>query len=604
MSQFFCKNDYLPLKQSDRLFMKKKLLVTLVLSAILSACSNTDNKLDSNIKLTLQGRYHSNIFDQSAAEIVAYDNLNQQTYVVNAQSGKIDVLNSKNINNPTLINSLNIQQDLKTLRNFEAGAVNSVDVINGLLAVAIEAKTKTDVGWVAFYNSKNLDFIDTMYVGALPDMLHFTKDGKQLVVAIEGEPSIGDYAVDPVGEVAIIDIDWQQEKLKTQVTRLTFSDFNVTGKRHNELPKQLLLNGYQASVAQDLEPEYIAINNQSNKAYVSLQENNAIAVIDLKTKSIEKIMALGFKDHTLKGNEFDGNNKDKKVSIKNEPALGLYQPDSIASVTINHHDYLVTANEGDDRSDWLTDLSQTACESANFYYNFEDKTCADDIKLKDAFDNSVYTPLHNGLDLSNFKKGGKYQDAVQQVKFSHSITKQFGDLDNDGKIDRLMIFGGRSFSIWDIENEKLVFDSGSDFEHITAAKYGKQFNQTHNKLKDEDRSDNKGPEPEALTTAKINGKTYAFIGLERMGGIMVYNISNPSQAEFVQYLNNRDLSIDPSDNKDSNDDGIKEYQIDAGDLGPEGFRFVNAKNSPTKSPILIVGNEVSGTTSFYSIDIK
>jgi len=582
--------------------MKHNLITTALLSGALVACSTTNTA--SSIKLVEQGRYHSNIFDQSAAEIVSYDKRTKQTFVVNAQSGKIDIIDSKNIQYPSLAGSLNIKADLLKHLNVKAGAANSVDISNGLVAVAIEAELKTDAGWVAFYNSQDLSFINAIYVGSLPDMLSFTKDGTKLVVAIEGEPSDKNYAVDPEGEIAIIDIDWQDAILKTDVTRLTFSDFNVGGQRYHELPKQLVLNGYNATVAQDLEPEYIAINEQSSKAYVSLQENNAIAIVDLKSKSIDKIMALGFKDHSLLGNELDGNNKDKKVDIKNEPALGLYQPDSIATVTINNIDYLITANEGDDRSDWLTDLTQAQCESANFYFNIEEHSCADDIKLKDAFDKSVYSPLQNSLDLSNFKSGGLYQDTVQQVKFSHSITQQFGDLNNDGKIDRLMTFGARSFSIWDTENETLVFDSGSDFERITAEKYGNRFNQSHNKLKNEDRSDNKGPEPEALTTGVINDQTYAFIGLERMGGIMVYNISNPSQAQFVQYLNNRDITINPKDNKDSNGDGIKEYQIDAGDLGPEGFKFVNAEDSPTKSPILIVGNEVSGTTSFYSVELK
>ncbi|WP_022942841.1 choice-of-anchor I family protein [Psychromonas hadalis] len=579
-------------------------LITILLSSVLVACSSAKIDADKSITLVEQGRYHSNIFDQSAAEIIAFDKISQQTFVVNAQSGKIDVLNSQDINQPTLTASLNIKADLQKYLHVQAGAANSVDVANGLLAIAMAAKNKTDAGWIAFYNSQSLLFIDAVYVGSLPDMLAFTKNGKQLIVAIEGEPSDKNYAIDPEGEVAIIDIDWQKSTLSTVVTRLTFSDFNVGGKRHHELPKQLVLNGYNASVAKDLEPEYIAINNHSHKAYVSLQENNAIAVIDLQTKSIQKIVALGFKDHAIKGNELDGNNKDKKVNIKNEPVLGLYQPDSIATVTFNNIDYLLTANEGDDRSDWLTDLPQAECESANFYYHLEDKICRDDIKLKNAFNNKVYAPLQNRLDLSQFQTGGIYQDAVQQLKFSHSITKQFGDVNGDGKIDRLMTFGGRSFSIWDINAEKLVFDSGSDFERITAEKYGNKFNQSHNKLKNEDRSDNKGPEPEALTTGMINGQTYAFIGLERMGGIMVYNISIPSQATFVLYLNNRDINIDPNDNVDSNGDGIKEYQIDAGDLGPEGIKFVNAEDSPTKTPILIVANEVSGTTTFYTINLK
>jgi hypothetical protein len=295
------------------------------------------------------------------------------------------------------------------------------------------------------------------------------------------------------------------------------------------------------------------------------------------------------------------------MKCRNNCNLNIYKglnKDRNDDNSVLEHSHLITANEGDDRSDWLTDLSQVECKNASFYYNLEDKTCGDDIKLKDTFDDNVYDPQKNKLDLSHFNKGGKYQNAVQHVKFSHSITQQYGDIDGDGKIDRLMTFGGRSFSIWNMESETLIFDSGSDFERITAEKYGKQFNQSHNKLKNEDRSDNKGPEPEAITTGVINGQTYVFIGLERMGGIMVYNISNPSNSTFVQYLNNRDLTVNPNDNKDINGDGIKEYQIDAGDLGPEGFKFVEAKDSPTNTPILIVGNEVSGTTSFYTIEIK
>jgi DNA-binding beta-propeller fold protein YncE len=589
--------------------MKLNLLTSVILSTSLMACTTSplNNNLVENtktIQLVEQGRYHSNVFDESAAEIVTFDKTTQRTFVVNAESKKIDVVRSSDIQKPTLLTSLNVGADIQKHLNAQAGAANSVDVFDGLLAVAIEAENKTDAGWVAFYDAQNLNFISAVSVGALPDMVTFTADGKQLLVAVEGEPSDMNSARDPVGEVAIIDIDWHKNTLKTMLTRLDFNAFNKGGTRSDELPKQLVLNGFKATVGQDLEPEYIAVNKKSTKAYVSLQENNAIVVINLSDKRIEKIMALGFKDHLQAGNELDGNNKDKKALLKNEPALGMYQPDSISVVTIGGTDYVLTANEGDDRSDWISDLPPAECEAGNYYYNLEDKACADDIELKDALDSSVYNPSnkHSMLDLSNFQKGGVYQGAVKSLKFSHSAGKQFGDLNGDGKMDRMLTFGGRSFSIWNMESEQLVFDSGSDFERITAQKYGANFNQSNSKTKAEDRSGKKGPEPEALTTAVIDGKVYAFIGLERMGGIMVYDISNPVKAQFVQYLNHRDLSVNPKDNVEKNADGVKTYRIDAGDLGPEGFRFVAAKDSPTNSPILIVGNEVSGTTSFYRIN--
>ncbi|MEL0629265.1 choice-of-anchor I family protein [Psychromonas aquatilis] len=584
--------------------MKLNLLTRIIISSTLFGSLATYAQTDTpSIQLVEAGRYQSNVFDQSAAEIVTFDKITKHTFVVNAQSGKIDVINSLDIDKPTLLDSLNIKEDIKKHLNKAAGAANSVDVYNGLLAVAIEAQTKTDNGWVAFYNTKDLSFVSAYELGALPDMLTFTANGKQLVVALEGEPSVGNYQVDPEGEVAVIDIDWKNENLNATVTRLDFTDFNKTGKRYTELPKGLMLNGYNATVSQDLEPEYIAINHDNSKAFVSLQENNAIAIIDLTTKRIERIVALGLKDHMQKGNEIDGNDKDKQALLTNQPFLGVYQPDSIASVDINGIDYLVTANEGDDRSDWVAELSQAECEQGHFYYNLEDQECADDLKLKDALDDKVYSPDTKSakLDLSHFDKGGNLSATVNRMNFSHSLTSQYGDLDNDGKVDRLLTFGGRSFSIWDINNATMIFDSGSDFERITAEKYGKNFNQSHNKLKAENRSAKKGPEPEALTTGVIDGRTYAFIGLERIGGIMVYDISEPSKAQFVQYLNSRDMSVDPSDNKQKNAQGVTTYQIDAGDLGPEGFKFIDGKASPTGAPILVVGNEVSGTTRYYRI---
>ncbi|MFT6925816.1 MAG: hypothetical protein ACJAZP_001408 [Psychromonas sp.] len=590
--------------------MKLNLLTSIILSTSLMACTTypADHHLVENtktIQLVEQGRYHSNIFDESAAEIVTFDKKTQRTFVVNAESKKIDVVRSSDIQNPTLLTSLNVGADIQKHLNSAAGAANSVDVFDGLLAVAIEAENKTDDGWIAFYDAQSLSFINAVSVGSLPDMVTFTANGKQLLVAIEGEPSDKTYAQDPVGEVAIIDIDWHNNTLKTALTRLDFYEFNQGGARFNELPDQLVLNGFKATVAQDLEPEYVAVNKNSSKAYVSMQENNAIAVINLSDKRIEKIMALGFKDHLQAGNELDGNNKDKKALLNNEPALGMYQPDSVSVVTIGGTDYLLTANEGDDRSDWISDLPQDECEAGDYYYDLQDKSCGDDITLKDALNINVYNPSnkHSMLDLSNFQKGGAYQGAVKSLKFSHSASKQFGDLNADGKMDRMLTFGGRSFSIWNMESEQLVFDSGSDFERITAQIYGANFNQSNTKTKAEDRSGKKGPEPEALTSAVIDGKVYAFIGLERMGGIMVYDISNPFKAQFVQYLNHRDLSVNPKDNVAKNADGVKTYSIDAGDLGPEGFRFVAAKDSPTNTPILIVGNEVSGTTSFYRIDL-
>ncbi|HEY8946122.1 MAG TPA: hypothetical protein VIM73_17760, partial [Polyangiaceae bacterium] len=137
-----------------------------------------------------------------------------------------------------------------------------------------------------------------------------------------------------------------------------------------------------------------------------------------------------------------------------------------------------------------------------------------------------------------------------------------------------------------------VFDSGNQFEAITAAEYGADFNNNHGSDDPDGRSDAKGPEPEALVLAEIEERTYAFIGLERMGGVMVYDVTDPRDVEFVTYFNQRIVGQDP------------ETQDLTADLGPEGFAFLSAEESPTGSPLLIAGNEVSGTTSVYQITVN
>ncbi len=579
-------------------------LISVLSASALVGCIGEDNGLQNTslsaqtISLSQQGRYLSGVFDQSAAEIVTFDETTNQTLVVNANSGQIDVLSSSVITDPALNQSLDLRQALVDSGIVtvvtEVGAANSVTVHNGLMAVAVQANPKTDVGWILFYKTSDFSFLKAVEVGALPDMVTFTPDGTKVVVACEGEPTAGDYSIDPDGEVSVIGVDWNGEKLITSLTSITFTDFNVGGDRHAELPNELLLNGYQASVAQDLEPEYIAVSADSKTAFIGFQENNGYAEINLSTNTITSLKAYGFKDHAILGNGFDGNNKDGEVNIKSEPALGMYMPDSIASMTYNGKNYLITANEGDDRSDWVQNLSQANCEANDFYWHQQDAICADDITLKDALDLAVYNPADatTKLDFSNFDIGGALETAVQRVKFSHSLTKQFGDIDADNIIDKMLTFGGRSFSIWDTTDGSQVYDSADDFERITAERYGSDFNQSNDKLKAEDRSDNKGPEPEALTVGVINGHTYAFIGLERMGGIMVYDVSNPLNPNFIEYINNRDMTVAPA------------AGVDAGDLGPEGMEFVSAEQSPTGKPLLIVSSEVSGTTTFYNIDIQ
>jgi hypothetical protein len=250
----------------------------------------------------------------------------------------------------------------------------------------------------------------------------------------------------------------------------------------------------------------------------------------------------------------DASDRDNAINITQWPVFGMYEPDAIHAFEIGRRQYLITANEGDAR-DW-PGLSEEVRVGAVTL----DST---------AFPNGATLKANGNLGRLN-------------------VTRTLGDTDGDTDFDQLYTLGGRSFSIW-TDKGALVFDSGSDFEHIIAQREPAFFNASNDDRAFDSRSDNKGPEPEAVTIGTIGKRTYAFIGLERQGGIMVYDVSNPIAPLFVDYVNNRDFTVDPATAEA------------AKDLGPEGVIFIDAKDSPTREPLLVVANEVSGTVTLYSV---
>ena len=481
--------------------------------------------------LTPIGTFETGIFDESAAEIPAYDPISKSLFVTNGDSDQIDVIDLANPNSPTLKFSIPL-----------GGGVNSVAYSNNIIAAAVEADMAQDPGFVKFFSTDGT-FLNQVQVGALPDMLTFTPDGAKLLVANEGEPN-DDYDNDPEGSVSIINIS------DFSVTTAGFGKFNGT-----TLDESIRIFGPGATVAQDLEPEYITVSEDSKTAWVSLQENNAFGLLDIVNGEFTELVGLGFKDHNLPGNGLDPSDRDGGVNIGNfENLFGMYQPDAIASYLVGDTTYIVSANEGDARD----------------YDGFQEEERIKDLILDpDAFPNAD--------ELQEDEKLGRL-----------TVTNTLGDTDNDGDFNELYVFGGRSFSIWD-EDGNLVFDSGDDFERITADLFPNNFNANNDENNFDSRSDNKGPEPEGLTIGKIGDRTYAFIGLERIGGVMVYDISDPLNPIFEGYSNNRDFNGDPEAGT-------------AGDLGPEGLLFIGSGDSPNGNPLLVVTNEVSGSTTIYSID--
>ncbi len=500
------------------------------------------------IQLAHVGTYASGIYneggDVGAAEIVAHDPATQTLFVSNAISNTLDLVNIANPARPTKSSTVQLAP--------YGAVINSVAVKNGVVAVALENAVKQQPGQVAFFTTAGA-FVKAVTVGALPDMLAFTPDGTRVLVANEGEPDQS-YTVDPEGSISIIDLSGGVASLtQANVSTVGFADFNIGGARRAEFDPRIRVFGPGATVAKDLEPEYISVAPDGATAWVTLQENNAVAIIDIAQKRVSAIKWLGLKNWATAGG-LDASDRDGGINIRAWAGVkGMYQPDAIATFQSGSATYRITANEGDSRD----------------YDGYSEEERASAITLN----TSVFTQT-NVLSNTNL---GRLR-----------VTSAYSDTTPANGAEELWTFGARSFSIWGADGT-LVYDSGALLEQITAAAEPANFNSTSAENASFDtRSDDKGPEPEAVTVGVVNGRTYAFIGMERLGGIMVFDVTTPTAPVFVQYVNNRNFAGDPANGS-------------AGDLAPEGIIFIAAADSPTGRPLVVTANEVSGTTSLFEV---
>ncbi|WP_452597836.1 choice-of-anchor I family protein [Pontimicrobium sp. MEBiC01747] len=500
-----------------------KTITKVVLACVLMlafSCQNDDDSVSEvpvNTSVNFQYKSTINVGGEGAAEISAYDEVSKKLFITNSESNIISIYNIENLETP-------IEETAINLSAF--GAPNSVATYNGKLAVAVEAPIKQNLGKILVYNTTNLALINQYTVGALPDMVTFSKDGGLILSANEGEPN-DDYTVDPVGSVSIINL------ADNTVNTLGFESFNA---QESALETQgFRVFGPGADLAKDVEPEYITISEDSKTAWVSLQENNGIAKINLVSKTIEAIYPLGYKDYNQLGNEIDASDKDLETVLKNWNVKGIYQPDAIVAVNIGGIEYVISANEGDSRD----------------YDGFSEEERVEDLIL----DTTVY-PV-----------SGDYQNEINLGRLKTTTT--LGDTDNDNDVDQIYSYGARSFSIWSA-NGNLVYDSGNSIATETLAMTPARFN-------DEDkRSDDKGAEPESVDVLNIGNQRYIlFVGLERTDQVMVYDITNPLSPTFLTILSH------------------------SGDEAPEGLLVISADKSPSGKDLLVVSNEDSGTVSFY-----
>ncbi|WP_454084462.1 choice-of-anchor I family protein [Georgenia sp. Marseille-Q6866] len=541
---------------------------------------------DAAFELTAIGTYESGVFDKSAAEIVTFHAPTQRLFVVNAAAATVDVLDLTDPANPVLLHRIQTPgttaADGSTVT--EGAVANSVAVrADGLGVIAVEHPTKTEPGWlVAFDAAGDGALLGAVRVGALPDMVTTTADGRYAVVANEGEPA-DDFTLDPEGSVAVVALPAAvaapaQDDVRT-------ADFHAWDDGTRALPEGVRVfgpapHGEDLPVSRNLEPEYVAIDADDRTAYAALQEANAVAVVDLESATVTDIWPLGLKDHSVEGNGLDASDRDPRdaptIDIRTYPGLrGIYMPDGMASYTAGGQTYLVTANEGDAR-EW--------------------GDYVESVRVKDLGD-PAETPAPAVCE------DAPVADFLGDEHLGRLNVSIAGGLADDGScFEELHAFGGRSLSIWTTDGEQ-VFDSGDELESITAAAVPEFFNSNHSESTFEGRSEDKGPEPENLAIGEVDGRTYSFVGLERVGGVVVHDITDPADAFFVTYLNNRDFSVSMEDvvEADPGADAVQVALSQAGDLGPEGVTFIPAADSGNGLPLVAVGNEVSGTTTIFSV---
>ena len=526
------------------------------------------------LDLTQIARYSAGQYnvDGGVMEIVAYNQATEWAYAINGQSGKLAAIPLAGLTAGAHVEALTgTEIDVKALveaedSTFQYGDMTSVAISpdSTTLAAALQAQGSNDAGRVALFTCEEdgaLTLEALVETGAQPDMVTFAGDGVVLT-ADEGEPreGYGEDIADPKGSVTVVDVEAQES---------TVVDFSAFDSQRDQLAEDGIVLKKGSAPSVDLEPEYIAVSG--GKAYVTLQENNAIAVLDIESQAFEGVYSAGFEDHSTTAIDLD--KKDDAYDPQTyESLLGIRMPDGIAAFTVEGATYLVTANEGDAR-EW-------GDEDQGTFYLSEDE--------RDFGEEGVTSPT-GAITAENSGLEGKV------VFFK---TEDFDGLDPE----KDYVFGGRSFTVFQATENGLeeVFTSGDDFEALTAQYVPEYFNASNDNAVLDDRSGKKGPEAESVTVGTVDGKTYAFVALERTGGVMAYDVTDPEAITFVNYVNTRDFGT-TVEGSEEYEDGELDKWVTGGDVAPEGLLFLDAASSPNGEPLLLAACEVSGTVAVYQL---
>ncbi|GLX71399.1 choice-of-anchor I family protein [Paenibacillus glycanilyticus] len=483
--------------------------------------------------------------DGGVAEIVKYNKDNNKFYLVNGSGNppSLEIVSLGQATGTLTPEKTVLIKDLSETKGFQYGDLTSVDIntTTKRIAVSVQAKDARTPGKIIVLDYDG-NYVTEYEAGVQPDMIKSTEDGRYILTADEAEPRDMTNG-DAKGSVTIVDtVTNSSIPVYFDNPDVIEDTVHIRGdvtKTTSDAP------GLKKDAVYDFEPEYIALSADNKTAYVTLQENNAIAVVDIATRKVTAVKDLGLKDFNEVANALDVQSN-SAIQLETVPFKGMYMPDGMASYTVNGKTYLFTANEGD-ASEFRTNASTVGA-----------------IKGK----------LDPNSAAANFLKDTTAYDKVEVA----------ADMGNDG----IYMYGGRSFSVWDAATMDQVYDSGNDFETITAKRLPDYFNVSNDKTTMDARSVKKGPEPEDIKVGKVGNREFAFIGLERTGGFMTYEVTDPEHPQFANYTNSRNYT--GADLLDT-------------DTGPEGIEFIPASASPTGQPLLLVAYEVGGKVGVYQLNV-
>ena len=517
------------------------------------------------IRMSVAGTYRGGFFSTNAAQTpTAYDFRTKRLFYFSQGRRVLEIIDVTSPARPRKIRSI-------TDPSGTLGIPTSLAFSRGLLGIAFSDFNDVEPGRVLFGNADGDILAGPVAVGPEPGAAAFTPDGRRLVVANIGEAN-DDYSIDPEGSISIITLNRSSGTLRPTVVTADFRAFNT---RVDELGRAgiRIYGPLQPTVAQDLEPESVAISPDSRTAFVTLERNNAVAVVDLEQGKVTNILPMGGKDNSRPPNALDASDEDSEINIETWPLRSLYQPDGIAAFRAFGRIFLALANEGDPRE---------AVAPRGGFPGFIEEARVREVPL----------------DATAFRDREELQQDENLGRLKVSVVD--GDTDGDGDLDELYAFGGRSFSIRQVDG-RLVFDSGDQFERIVAEALPEFFNAAEDTNDFDDRSDDRGPEPEQLAVGQIGSRQYAFIAPERIGGVFAYDITCPWAPRFEVYINNRNFALDPEEVCEK-DQPQSEACMRVGDLEPESVLFISASESPNGTPLVVLSHEASDSVTLFRVD--